>query len=374
MHTSSSLLLRKLSGRLLRWYSRHKRDLPWRRTRDPYKIWVSEIMLQQTQVATVIPYYKRWLKAFPSLAALAQAPLSKAMELWAGLGYYRRVRMLHQAANYIQKKLQGEIPGTAEALRKLPGIGRYTAGAIASIAWGEKTPVLDGNVIRILTRIFAVAQSVDRPETLERLWAIAASLLPEKDPGDLNQALMELGATVCFPSNPQCARCPVKKDCSAHQKGQELFFPVRSKKERVEKITTAALVLRNEKNEVWLERQPQEGRWGGLWMFPFWGSKREMLKELGSSCRRPVLFLTVPHTFTKYKITLEVFGSWCQKKMSWKKPQGKWFSIAGLARTAFPSPHRKIAQALASWNGPSAPLFPRRGPSGKKPGTRLTRK
>lgn len=373
MHPSSSWL-RELRRTLLRWYSRNKRDLPWRHTRDPYKIWVSEIMLQQTQVATVIPYYKRWLKAFPSLPALAHAPLSKALELWAGLGYYRRVRMFHQAASTIQKEFRGKIPGTAEALKKLPGIGRYTAGAIASIAWGEKTPVLDGNVIRILTRIFAVGQSVDRPETLERLWSIAASLLPEKDPGDLNQALMELGATVCFPSNPQCVRCPVEKSCSAHQKGKELFYPVRSKKELVEKITTAALVLRNGKNEVWLEEQPHEGRWGGLWMFPFWESKKEMLKDLGPFCRRPVLFLTVPHAFTKYRITLEVFELLCQKRAPWKRPHGKWCSIAGLARTAFPSPHRKIAQALTARNGLLDPLFPKRGPAGKKPGTRLTRK
>jgi A/G-specific adenine glycosylase len=303
-------------------------------------------MLQQTQVATVIPYYERWLRAFPSLSSLARAPLSKALELWAGLGYYRRVRMFHQAANYIEKELGGKIPGTAESLRKLPGIGRYTAGAIASIAWGEKTPVLDGNVIRILTRIFAVAQSVDRPATLEKLWTIAASLVSGENPGDLNQALMELGATVCSPSNPQCARCPMKKSCAAHQKKKELFYPVRSKKERPEKLKMAALVLRNGKNQVWLEKQPPEGRWGGLWMFPFWEGKKEMLKKLGRSCSRPILFLVVPHAFTKYRITLEVYEGRVRNKASVKARLGKWFPIRTLHQTAFPSPHRKIAQAL----------------------------
>ena len=315
-------------------------------------------MLQQTQVATVIPYYRRWLKAFPSLSALAHAPLSKALELWAGLGYYRRVRMLHRAASLIQKELRGKIPGTAEELRKLPGIGRYTAGAIASIAWGEKTPVLDGNVIRILTRIFAIAQSVDRPATLERLWSVAASLLPGKNPGDLNQALMELGATVCFPSNPQCARCPAKKSCASHQKGTELFYPVRSQKNRYEKLRMAALVLRNNKNEVWLEKQPDEGRWGGLWMFPFWTHKKEMLEELRPSCLQPVLFLIISHAFTKYRITLEVFGSLCKRKVPLKRPLGSWFPVAKLARTAFPSPHRKIARMLIARNGLPDPLFP----------------
>ncbi len=329
-------------------------------------------MLQQTQVATVIPYYERWFKSFPSLSALAEAPLSKTLELWAGLGYYRRVRMLHQAACYIQEKLQGKIPETAEELRKLPGIGRYTAGAIASIAWGEKTPVLDGNVIRIFTRIFAVAQSVDRPATLERLWSIAASFVAGKNPGDLNQALMELGATVCFPSNPHCARCPVKKSCAAHRKGRELFYPVRSQKDRYEKLTTAALVLKNKKNEVWLEKQPEQGRWGGLWMFPFWTHKKEMLEELSPSCSKPVLFLIVPHAFTKYRITLEVFGSLAKTRVSWKRPCGRWFPIGKLARIAFPSPHRKIAQALIARNGLLNPLFPGRGLAERKPRARRT--
>jgi len=365
-------LVKKLRHALLRWYPRHKRDLPWRHTRNPYKIWVSEIMLQQTQVATVIPYYERWLKVFPSLSSLAHAPLSKALELWAGLGYYRRVRMFHEAARYIQKKLSGKIPGTAEELKKLPGIGRYTAGAIASIAWGEKTPVLDGNVIRILTRIFAIAQSIDRPATLEKLWSIAASLLPAKNPGDLNQALMELGATVCFPSNPECVRCPVKKSCAAHRKRKELFFPVRSQKDRYEKLRMATLVLRNYKNEVWLEKQPAERRWGGLWMFPFWQSKQEMLREVKLLRLRLSHFLTVPHSFTKYRITLEVFESSWKKGKALKRQQGKWFPIAELARVAFPSPHKKIAQTLIAWHGPEKPLFPKRDFPKRRPGTRLT--
>jgi A/G-specific adenine glycosylase len=362
----------KLRHRLLRWYSRHKRDLPWRRTRDPYKIWVSEVMLQQTQVATVIPYYKRWLKTFPSLSALARAPLSKVLKLWAGLGYYRRARMFHEAARCLQREFQGKIPENSAGLRRLPGIGRYTAGAIASIAWGEKTPVLDGNVIRILTRIFTVAGSVDRPKTLEKLWSLAASLLPEKNPGDLNQALMELGATVCFPSNPQCARCPVKKSCAARQRGRELFYPVRSQKNRYEKLSMTALVLRNHKNEVWLEKQPEQGRWGGLWMFPFWTHKREMPEEFRDSDLRPHRFLTVQHAFTKYRVTLEVFGSLCKKKAPRKKRCGRWFSIVKLAGTAFPSPHRKIAQALIACDGPLNPLFPKRGLTERRPGTRLT--
>ena len=337
---------KKICPALQKWYSRGKRDLPWRKTRDPYKIWVSEIMLQQTQVATVIPYYKRWLKAFPSLAVLARAPLSKALRSWAGLGYYRRVRLFHQAAQKVQREFRGEIPRTAEALRKLPGIGRYTAGAIASIAFNEKTPVLDGNVIRILTRIFAVPHSVDQQKTLEKLWSMAGALLPDKNPGDFNQALMELGATVCSPMIPQCARCPVKGECRAHQKGKELFYPVRSRKESYEKIRMAALTACNGRDEVWLEKQPAESRWGGLWMFPFWSRTADMLREIRPLGLKPVLFLKVQHGFTKYRITLEVYRARLVKKDLLNRPHGRWRPISRLSGVAFPSPHRKIALAL----------------------------
>jgi A/G-specific adenine glycosylase len=227
---------------------------------------------------------------------------------------------------------------------------------------------LDGNVIRILTRIFAIAQSVNLPATLERLWSLADSLLSDKDPGDLNQALMELGATVCSPSNPQCVRCPVKRSCAAHRQGREIFYPVQPQKDRCEKLRMTALVLQNDKNEVWLEKQSEQGRWGGLWMFPFWSCKKEMLKEFRSLGSRPVLFLTVPHAFTKYRITLEVFGSFCKERTTPKRPRGRWFPIASLAQTAFPSPHRKIAQTLIARNGFLNSLSPKKSSVETKPG------
>ncbi len=341
--------------KLLRWYSFHKRDLPWRRTDDPYKIWISEIMLQQTQVATVIPYYQRWTRHFPTLASLARARSSEVLRYWAGLGYYRRARMLHRAAILIQKALKGKIPRTAEALRTLPGIGRYTAGAIASIAFGEKTPVLDGNVIRILTRIFGVKQSVDRPSTLDKLWELAASLLPENAPGDMNQALMELGATLCFPGNPKCPQCPVRTLCVAHKKKKESFFPVRSKKERYEKIKMAALVLQDDKGKVWIEKQREHDRWGGLWMFPFWESKKGMFKEIGKDLRRrTTLLLTLRHAYTRYRITLEVYKAQIPERdgrfRSLKRRHGRWVSVRKTGSLAFPAPHRRIAASLLAEN------------------------
>ncbi len=345
---------RSITRKLLHWYFLNKRDLPWRHTNDPFKIWVSEIMLQQTQVATVIPYYQRWIKHFPTLASFASAPSSEILRYWAGLGYYRRARMFHQAAQHVHKKLKGAIPRTAEALRSLPGIGRYTAGAIASIAFGEKTPVLDGNVIRILTRIFAIAQDVALPSTLDILWELAASLLPDQNPGDMNQALMELGATLCFPWNPRCPQCPVKALCMARKKKKTTVFPVRPKKEKYEKLEMAALVLQNSHGEVWLEKQRDDGRWGGLWMFPFWENKKTLLKEIEDLRPRATFFLALQHGYTKYRITLKVYRLRLpRKKMECrflKRRHGRWVPLEKTRGLAFPSPHRKIAASLLAEN------------------------
>ena len=341
---------RFITQKLLHWYSLHKRDLPWRHTNDPYKIWVSEIMLQQTQVATVIPYYQRWIKSFPTLASLANARSAKVLRSWAGLGYYRRARMLHQAARHVKNNLHNRVPQTAEALRTLPGIGRYTAGAIASIAFKERTPVLDGNVIRILTRIFGIARSVDLPPTLDKLWKLAAALLPETDPGNLNQALMELGATICFPWNPQCPQCPVRTYCLAHKKHKESFYPVRSRKETYEKLKMAALVLQNSRGAIWIEKQADHDRWGGLWMFPFWESKKTMLEEIKDLQPQPSFLLALQHGYTKYRINLEVYKSKLQRGNTvlpfLKRRQGRWIPIRKAGGFAFPSPHKKIAASL----------------------------
>lgn len=341
---------KKIQNKLSAWYRLYQRRLPWRATKDPYKIWVSEIMLQQTQVTTVIPYYQRWLQNFPNLKSLAAAPLHKVLRLWEGLGYYRRARMLHEAAGFICKNLHGKIPETAAALQKLPGIGRYSAGAIASIAFGEKVPVLDGNVMRILTRIFAIPKSIDSAMAKEDLWERVENLLPDGNPGDFNQALMELGATVCFPTDPQCLQCPVKTLCLAHAKGQETTFPVRSKKELTQKIKQVALVQQDQKKQVWISKQPEEGRWGGLWVFPFWENKKNMLAAIPQKKPNLVRLLTLRHSFTKYRISLEVY---CLKLPihsmigRWKNG-GRWIVLSKLKKFAFPAPHRQIAEKLLS--------------------------
>ncbi|MFA6599575.1 MAG: A/G-specific adenine glycosylase [Candidatus Omnitrophota bacterium] len=338
-----------LQKNLLSWYRKHARDLPWRRTKDPYKIWVSEIMLQQTQVDTVIPYYQKWIRRFPTLKSSARAPLSQVMKHWAGLGYYRRARMLHQAAGFVERECGGRIPESILALMKLPGIGRYTAGAIASIAFGQKAPILDGNVIRILTRIYAVKKNVSRPATIKKLWAISEKLVPENAPGDFNQGMMELGATVCLPDLPACTKCPVTVLCRAHQLGKETRFPVKKIGEGLQKIRNVALVLRDREGKVLLQKQPKEGRWGGLWMFPFWKDKKTMLTQIQLDHRQLQKLTVIKHGFTKYAVTLEVYEN---KKgagnLSMPAPSSniRWLNTDRLSEYALPSPHQKIANHL----------------------------
>ncbi len=328
---------------LLAWYKKNARDLPWRRTGDPYKIWISEIMLQQTQVQTVIPYYGRWLKRFPDIRTLAKAPEAEVMKYWAGLGYYRRARMIHAAAKWLVEKKGGKFPRAAKELLELPGIGRYTAGAIASIAFGEKTPVLDGNVIRVLTRLAAVREDIGKPKTIEKLWELAAKLMPGKGAGDFNQAMMELGATTCTPQNPSCLLCPVTGLCQG-RKGNPEDFPVKKMKEKIEKIKTAALILRK-KGKVFVGRQTAKERWGGLWVFPFGNDLRSILEKFHIPEIDLKHKLTLRHGFTKYQVSLDVYEGE-QKQSQGLKKFGQWVSVKKLSGLAFPSPHQKIVKEI----------------------------
>ena len=329
---------------MLRWFGAHARDLPWRRTRDPYKIWISEIMLQQTQVDTVIPYYEKWTAQFPTVEALAGADIEVVMQHWAGLGYYRRARMLHETAKILIEKFDGALPPHVEALKNLPGIGKYTAGAIASIAFGQRAPLLDGNVMRILTRIHAMDLDITKPKTLKELWKLSESLIPGREPGDFNQSMMELGATICLPENPRCGKCPVKVHCVAHSEKRETDYPVKGRREASINKTTAALVCWRDK-EVLIQRQPKEGRWGGLWMFPHWENEKTLVKATGLRPPQLKKKMTVQHCFTKYRIQLEVFES----LLPYRPPiatESRWVRMELLANYAFPSPHQKIVKEL----------------------------
>ena len=320
-------------------------------------------MLQQTQVNTVIPYYERWMKNFPNLMKLAHAPLSRVLKSWEGLGYYRRARNLHRTAKIVAGKFAGKFPETQEELQKLPGIGRYTAGAIASIAFNQPEPILDGNVKRVLSRVFALREPIDKPSGEKKLWEITQNLVKETErPGDFNQALMELGALVCLPENPKCFVCPFEKSCKAHRSRKENQFPVKARREKTEKLKTVAIVLWKN-GRVLLEKQPLKARWGGLWMFPQWIYRNgktektfleeEVRKDLGVRIQALEPRMELEHGFTKYRVHLRVYEGEAAPSPSLSPLRGAgrvrgWVKPERLTALPLPRPHQRIAQEIAN--------------------------
>jgi A/G-specific adenine glycosylase len=306
----------ELATRLLAWYAAQARKLPWRDHPDPYAILVSEIMLQQTRVKTVIPYYERWMQRFPNLVALAQADLQDVLHAWEGLGYYNRARNLHRTAQIVVDEYVGELPMTAERLRQLPGIGRYTAGAIAAFAFGQDEAALDGNIRRVLARYF----DIDLPERStageRRLWKLAQAHLPGGRAADYNQALMDLGATICTPRAPDCDTCPLQAGCSARRLNRQAERPVRATRRQTPHYTVTAAVLR-QGEQVLIARRPEEGLLGGLWEFPGGkvregetlpaGLRREIREELDVDIQVGSLVGRYEHAFTHFRITLHAF-------------------------------------------------------------------
>ncbi|HTG43120.1 MAG TPA: A/G-specific adenine glycosylase, partial [Verrucomicrobiae bacterium] len=257
-----------ISHRVVRWFQKNARDLPWRRTRDPYAIWISEVMLQQTQVKTVIPYWNRWMALFPDVLALAKAEEEAVLKAWEGLGYYSRARNLQKAARIVRDQHAGQFPAAYDQVLNLPGIGRYTAGAICSIAFGQAKPILDGNVARVLSRIFTVSGSIKAREIQEALWKLSAQLVAlAGNSSALNQGLMELGATLCVPRAPLCPKCPVRKACAAFQTDRVPEFPARTGGPRFRKREFIAFILQRD-GQVLLRRRSVEVVNGGLWEFP----------------------------------------------------------------------------------------------------------
>ena len=296
---------------LLGWYDEAGRDLPWRHTRDPYAVWVSEVMLQQTRVETVIPYYERFLERFPTLHALAEADEDTVLSHWSGLGYYRRARLLHAGVREVVAQYGGAVPEDADARRALPGVGRYTAGAIGSIAFEREEPVVDGNVTRVLARLLRIKTPVGASVTTERLWEEASRLVPGERPGDLNQALMELGATICTPRQPRCDACPVVAACRAHATGEVDEIPVPRARKAPKEVKLAAVVAtrgRGAGRQVWLVKG-QGALFGGLWSVPMAeGAARAVLRDAGLRARlgsEPVG--TIEHELTHRRLKIEVF-------------------------------------------------------------------
>jgi len=303
--------MRSIRRKLLAWYDEVARDLPWRETRDPYAIWVSEVMLQQTRVETVIPYYERFLKRFPTTTALAEADEDTVLSHWSGLGYYRRARLLHAGVREVVAQYGGQVPEEAEARQTLPGVGRYTAGAIGSIAFDKEEPVVDGNVTRVLARLFRIDTPVGASVTNKRLWDEAARLVPGERPGAFNQALMELGATVCTPKQARCNECPIAAECEARANEEVEVLPIPRARKAPSPVKLAAVVAtrgRGAGRRVWLLRGDQ-ALFGGLWGVPMIeGSAREALQEAGLSAQIEGGPLSeVEHVLSHRRLQVEVF-------------------------------------------------------------------
>ncbi len=343
---------------LLAWFARNARNLPWRRRRTPYRVWVSEIMLQQTQVKTVVPYYLRWMKKFPTIRALARAPEAQVLALWQGLGYYSRARNLLRAARVVVERHAGRFPDSEAAVRALPGVGRYTAGAIRSIAFNVPTPVLDGNVRRVLARVYAVREAGLRGPVVSRFWSLAQALVPADAPGRFNEALMELGALVCVPSGPDCGKCPLSGLCRARLLGLTGVIPAAAPRPGVKNVATVAALVRLGDRVLLRCRKPGE-RMAGLWEFPETpvdeaaGQAPQLRRFVETLMKAPAHAAPKPwmelrYTVTRYRVKLAVFDCPAPRR-PFPPPEGtEWVPVGELPSRAMPSAHRRIARALAT--------------------------
>ncbi|HEX5611319.1 MAG TPA: A/G-specific adenine glycosylase [Burkholderiales bacterium] len=350
--------MHSFAARVVRWQRRHGRhDLPWQ-ARDPYRVWLSEIMLQQTRVETVIPYFERFLGRFPNPASLARAPVGEVLRLWSGLGYYARARNLHAAARQIMKEHGGRLPERIEALDALPGIGRSTAGAIAALAFGKPAPMLDANARRVLERCFGVRDE-------KALWRLAEDLVPGRSAAAYTQGLMDLGAMVCTPAGPACAQCPVSGECRAHRKGVIAKTKRRGSALPVRNCTWMVLVHRG---RVLLERRPPRGIWGGLWTFPEADSGKVAgdAGRLGCSVAKQTRLAPFEHGFTHLRLCVQPILCQVTDKPSTVGKRGwRWFRLDTAQSAALPAPARKLLETI--FIGPRRPA-----PAGASAGTGAT--
>ena len=340
--------MKSFAGRLITWHAKSGRHhLPWQQSKDPYNVWVSEIMLQQTQVATVIDYYHRFMKKFPNIKALADADEEEVMQLWSGLGYYRRARFLHEGAQTIMEEMAGVFPAQFDMMMKIPGIGRSTAGAISAFSFNQKKAILDGNVKRVFSRYFLVTEWTGLPKTEKKLWDYAESLLPDKNIATYTQALMDLGATVCN-KKPLCETCPLKETCLAFQKNKVHLVPAPRPHKKIPTETTHMVIIKHH-DEVLLIKRPQGGIWGGLWSLPQHEdqsatSKAWIKKYFGLEASLIEKDLKASTTFTHYKLDI----TYCilEAKSQRAKLPHTWLSINTLEGAAIPAIIKRILLKL----------------------------
>lgn len=364
----SSARKNEITEPLLGWFRREQRDLPWRRDPDPYAIWVSEIMLQQTQVATVIPYFERWMGRFPTVEHLAAASEDEVLHAWQGLGYYSRARALLRGAREVTSRFGGRVPENPAVLRTLPGVGPYTAGAIASIAYNTPAPIVDGNVTRLLCRLFALRGDPARAPLKTMLWELAEGLIPEGSARDFNPAMMELGATVCVPVAPRCGVCPVAAGCEARRRGIQEELPETAPRPQVTPVHMATALVWREGCLLLTQRGEEESRWAGMWQFPSTevrtgerpegAARRAVAEGVGIEATPDRRVAVVRHGVTRYRITLEAYS--CLEAVGQPRALGcrawRWVAPGELDAYALPAAHRKIADRILTGPAKEAQL------------------
>lgn len=338
--------------RLKSWFLTEQRQLPWRENRTPYAVWVSEMMLQQTQVAVVIPYFERWMQRFPTIQHLAAASLDEVIKTWEGLGYYSRARYLHEGAHYIVEHHQGIFPNRQEEIEKIKGLGAYTSGAIRSFAFHQKTPAVDGNVLRVLTRCFKIEEDISKPKTVKKIWELAAKILPEEESWIINEALIELGATLCG-RQPKCQECPIRSCCQSYADGVVHLLPIKTAKTQSEALYRSVAVIRS--GDLFLVNRCKKGEiMSDLHEFPYFETTKDGLTTIGlqekirDKLQCSVLWEQalplVAHSFTRFRVRLTPHLFNCAKPVDVKDYQ--WLSLDMLQQLAFSSGHRRILFTL----------------------------
>jgi len=344
-----------IAPRLLAWHATSGRhDLPWQRERTAYRVWVSEIMLQQTQVSTVIPYFERFMRQFPDVQALADAPADEVLHLWTGLGYYARARNLHRAAQVIRDQHAGVFPQSLEAVMELPGVGRSTAGAILAISAGARHSILDANVKRVLARYFAIDGAVDEAATVAQLWKLADDNTPDTDIATYTQAIMDLGAMVCRYPKPRCEECPIAADCRARIQGRQAELPVAKRKRAARKRKTAVMLVARRASEVLLVRRPPSGIWGGLWCLPEFehrdAAEAFAQGSLASATLARAPLPDIEHSFTHFDLVITPVVARCRGEMAVRDSQALWYDLERPARVGLPAPIKILLGTLLERN------------------------
>ena len=335
---------------LLAWFDRHgRKDLPWQHPRTPYRVWISEIMLQQTQVSTVIPYFERFVTRFAHVRDLAAAPLDEVLRLWAGLGYYARARHLHRAAVEIVERHGGELPAELPALTALPGIGRSTAGAILSLGFGRPAPILDGNVKRLWCRLHHIDTWPGEAATQRRLWRLSETHLPTRRAADYTQALMDFGATVCTRTRPRCGDCPFESCCQARQAGAETRLPASRPRRVLPRRSACWLILRDDRQRIYLERRPPVGLWAGLWSFPEWPDSEALRRDCRRYGLRSESLTPLPprhHAFTHFRLCYRPVLADVNHIDRCHDREGAWHTLPEALALALPTPVKQLVAEL----------------------------